>query len=205
MTDHDRIAFYERQAEEAYGRMYDAASSSDAAARYSDAKRCTAPPRLRTGWVSRRPPSGSKRGSWRLRPCSACSSRDFCDRDAVDTNQWQAECASWGYGKSMGGLGGTYSGRSDHQPGPRPRIKTSHHPLRRRCRGPRNGCRLAGAGRHNHRAGSARHWRRCLRLLLPPHHHGHNAPAAHKRVRRRRLWPRADERDFQRAGVSGGR
>jgi hypothetical protein len=38
MTDKDRIAFYERQAEEAYSRMYDATSSSDATARYSDAK-----------------------------------------------------------------------------------------------------------------------------------------------------------------------
>jgi hypothetical protein len=38
MTDRDRIAFYERLAEEAYSRMYDATSSSDAAARYSDAK-----------------------------------------------------------------------------------------------------------------------------------------------------------------------
>jgi hypothetical protein len=38
MTDHDRIAFYERQAEEAYGRMYDATSASDVTARYSDAK-----------------------------------------------------------------------------------------------------------------------------------------------------------------------
>ena len=38
MTEEDRIAFYERLAEEAYGRLYDATSSSDAAARYSDAK-----------------------------------------------------------------------------------------------------------------------------------------------------------------------
>jgi hypothetical protein len=38
MMDEDRITFYERQAEEAYGRMYDARSSSDTAARYSDAK-----------------------------------------------------------------------------------------------------------------------------------------------------------------------
>jgi hypothetical protein len=39
MTEEDRIAFYERGlVEEAYGRLYDATSSSDAAARYSDAK-----------------------------------------------------------------------------------------------------------------------------------------------------------------------
>ncbi len=38
MTDGDRIAFYEQQAEKAYARMYDATSASDAAARYSDAK-----------------------------------------------------------------------------------------------------------------------------------------------------------------------
>ena len=38
MTDEDRIAFYERLAEDAYGRMYDTTSASDAAARYSDAK-----------------------------------------------------------------------------------------------------------------------------------------------------------------------
>lgn len=38
MTGREQMAFYERQAEEAYGRMYDAASPSDAAARYSDAK-----------------------------------------------------------------------------------------------------------------------------------------------------------------------
>jgi hypothetical protein len=36
MSDENRIAFYERLAEEAYTRMYDA--TSDAAARYSDAK-----------------------------------------------------------------------------------------------------------------------------------------------------------------------
>jgi hypothetical protein len=38
MTDGERIAFFERQAEDAYSRMYDATSASDAAARYSDAK-----------------------------------------------------------------------------------------------------------------------------------------------------------------------
>jgi len=38
MTDSEQIAFFERQAEEAYSRMYDATSSSDATARYSDAK-----------------------------------------------------------------------------------------------------------------------------------------------------------------------
>jgi len=38
MTDRERLAFFERQAEEAYGRMYDAVSASDVAARYSDAK-----------------------------------------------------------------------------------------------------------------------------------------------------------------------
>jgi hypothetical protein len=38
MTDGERIVFFERQAEDAYSRMYDATSASDAAARYSDAK-----------------------------------------------------------------------------------------------------------------------------------------------------------------------
>lgn len=38
MTDRERMAFFERQGEEAYGRMYDATSPSDATARYSDAK-----------------------------------------------------------------------------------------------------------------------------------------------------------------------
>lgn len=38
MTSNEQIAFFERQAEEAYGAMYDATSPSDAAARYSDAK-----------------------------------------------------------------------------------------------------------------------------------------------------------------------
>lgn len=36
--DREQIMFFERQAEEACSRMYDATSSSDAAARYSDAK-----------------------------------------------------------------------------------------------------------------------------------------------------------------------
>ena len=38
MTERERLAFFERQAEEAYSRMYDARGASDAAARYSDAK-----------------------------------------------------------------------------------------------------------------------------------------------------------------------
>jgi hypothetical protein len=38
MTDGEQIAFFERQAEDAYSRMYDATSASTAAARYSDAK-----------------------------------------------------------------------------------------------------------------------------------------------------------------------
>jgi hypothetical protein len=38
MTDREQMAFFERQAEEAYSRMYDATSQSDASARYSDAK-----------------------------------------------------------------------------------------------------------------------------------------------------------------------
>jgi hypothetical protein len=38
MSDRERMAFFERQAEEAYSRMYDASSPSDATARYSDAK-----------------------------------------------------------------------------------------------------------------------------------------------------------------------
>jgi hypothetical protein len=38
MTDREQMAFFERQAEEAYSRMYDATSQSDATARYSDVK-----------------------------------------------------------------------------------------------------------------------------------------------------------------------
>ena len=38
MTDEQRLAWFEAQAEAAYDKMYDAASSTDAAARYSDAK-----------------------------------------------------------------------------------------------------------------------------------------------------------------------
>jgi hypothetical protein len=38
MTDAERLAWLEAQAEAAYDRMYDARSGSDAAARYSDAK-----------------------------------------------------------------------------------------------------------------------------------------------------------------------
>ncbi len=38
MTDRERLAFLERQAEEAYDRMYDAHSPSAATACYSDAK-----------------------------------------------------------------------------------------------------------------------------------------------------------------------
>jgi hypothetical protein len=38
MSDREQLAFFERQAEEAYARMYDAVSTSDATARYSDAK-----------------------------------------------------------------------------------------------------------------------------------------------------------------------
>jgi len=38
MTDRERMAFLERQAEDAYSRMYDAHSPSDVTARYSDAK-----------------------------------------------------------------------------------------------------------------------------------------------------------------------
>jgi hypothetical protein len=38
MDDRERMELFERQAEEAYSRMYDAMSASDAAARYSDAK-----------------------------------------------------------------------------------------------------------------------------------------------------------------------
>jgi hypothetical protein len=37
MTDRERLQFFEREAEEAYGRMYDAVHST-ATARYSDAK-----------------------------------------------------------------------------------------------------------------------------------------------------------------------
>jgi hypothetical protein len=38
MPPSGQIAFFERQAEEAYSRMYNAASTTEAAARYSDAK-----------------------------------------------------------------------------------------------------------------------------------------------------------------------
>ena len=38
MTDAQRLAWFEAQAEAAYDKMYDAASSTEAAARYSDAK-----------------------------------------------------------------------------------------------------------------------------------------------------------------------
>ena len=38
MTERERMTFLERQAEEAYDRMYDARSPSDATALYSDAK-----------------------------------------------------------------------------------------------------------------------------------------------------------------------
>jgi hypothetical protein len=38
MTDRERMVFFERQAEDALSRMYDAHSPSDATARYSDAK-----------------------------------------------------------------------------------------------------------------------------------------------------------------------
>ena len=42
MTDEERLAFLEAQAETAYDQMYDAMSSTDAAARYSDAKEALA-------------------------------------------------------------------------------------------------------------------------------------------------------------------
>ena len=38
MTKHERMEFFERQADEAYRQMYDATSPSDATARYGDAK-----------------------------------------------------------------------------------------------------------------------------------------------------------------------
>jgi hypothetical protein len=38
MTDAQRLAWFEAQAEQAYDKMYDATRSADAAARYSDAK-----------------------------------------------------------------------------------------------------------------------------------------------------------------------
>jgi hypothetical protein len=38
MTEAQRLAWFEAQAEAAYDKMYDATSSTDAAARYSDAK-----------------------------------------------------------------------------------------------------------------------------------------------------------------------
>jgi hypothetical protein len=38
MTDEQQLAWFEAQAEAAYDKMYDAASSTEAAARYSDAK-----------------------------------------------------------------------------------------------------------------------------------------------------------------------
>jgi hypothetical protein len=42
MTDEERLAFLEAQAETAYDQMYDATSSTDAAARYSNAKEALA-------------------------------------------------------------------------------------------------------------------------------------------------------------------
>jgi hypothetical protein len=42
MTEEERLAFLEAQAETAYDQMYDAMSSTDAAARYSDAKEALA-------------------------------------------------------------------------------------------------------------------------------------------------------------------
>jgi hypothetical protein len=42
MTDEERLAYLEAQAETAYDQMYDAMSSTDAAARYSDAKEALA-------------------------------------------------------------------------------------------------------------------------------------------------------------------
>lgn len=38
VNEKEKLDFFERQAEAAYGHMYDVASYSDAAARYSDAK-----------------------------------------------------------------------------------------------------------------------------------------------------------------------
>ena len=38
MTDEQQLGWFEAQAEAAYDKMYDAASSTEAAARYSDAK-----------------------------------------------------------------------------------------------------------------------------------------------------------------------
>jgi hypothetical protein len=38
MTDEQRLVWFEAQAEQAYDKMYDATNSTDAAARYSDAK-----------------------------------------------------------------------------------------------------------------------------------------------------------------------
>jgi hypothetical protein len=42
MTDEQRLAWFAARAEAAYNKMYDASNSTDAAARYSDARRrCT--------------------------------------------------------------------------------------------------------------------------------------------------------------------
>jgi hypothetical protein len=38
MTDEERLTWFEAQAEDAYGKMYDTARPGDATARYSDAK-----------------------------------------------------------------------------------------------------------------------------------------------------------------------
>jgi hypothetical protein len=38
MTDEEQLRWFEAQAEDAYGRMYDATNAGDATARYSDAK-----------------------------------------------------------------------------------------------------------------------------------------------------------------------
>jgi hypothetical protein len=77
MTDAQRLAWLEAQAEGAYDKMYDASSSTDAAARYSDAKEAMNEAiglarRLGQGAVA----PGSRRGSPTSRRCSARSSAE---------------------------------------------------------------------------------------------------------------------------------
>ena len=59
--------------------------------------------------------------------------------------------------------------------------------------------------RHGLRAGSARHRRRCLPLLLPARHDGHHAEAVREYRARQRVRQRPDEHVRQRPGVSARR
>lgn len=78
MTDEQRSARLEAQAEQAYDKMYDATHSSDAAARYSDAKesmREAIAPARRLGQVA-----AANRLETRLAPSRLCSARSLVER-----------------------------------------------------------------------------------------------------------------------------